>query len=127
MPTRADTLLQRLEQKAKRGHRGDPVATVALYGPDDLLASKLVVGFSPNPDSGIVETQAWSSDDDVRSDAAILEEALAFISERQVRSVVMTAGILGCPHEEGIDYPEGEHCELCTFWIGRERNAALIG
>jgi len=30
--------------------------------------------------------------------------------------VVMTEGVVGCPHEEGDDYPWGEACPDCTFW-----------
>ena len=33
-----------LRKKARRGFRGYPVATVALYGPDDKLATKIAVG-----------------------------------------------------------------------------------
>jgi hypothetical protein len=35
---------KRLGKRAKRGLRGYPVATVALYGPDDTRATKLTVG-----------------------------------------------------------------------------------
>jgi hypothetical protein len=127
MPNRSQTLLQRLEEKARRGNRGDPIGTVALYGPTDQLASKLVVGFSPNPNEGVTETKKWVSEQDVRQDAAVLEAALAYLAQKQVRSVVMTVGIYGCPHEEGIDYPEGASCEACTFWKDRKRDVPLLG
>lgn len=117
----------RIVEKARRGHRGDPVGTVALYGPDDQRAVKLVVGFSPNPTVGIAETRKWWSDGDVREDVRVLEEVLAFISEKRVKSLVMTDGVYGCPHEEGVDYPEGGACEVCPFWKGRDRNVPLIG
>ena len=35
---------KRLSKKAKKGFRGWPVATVALYGPDDSTATKLTHG-----------------------------------------------------------------------------------
>ena len=35
---------KRLNKRAKRGFRGWPLATVALYGPDDTMATKLTVG-----------------------------------------------------------------------------------
>src|SRR3712207_8890095 len=35
---------KRLTKTAKKGFRGFPVATVALYGPDNRRASKLTVG-----------------------------------------------------------------------------------
>ena len=28
---------------------------------------------------------------------------------------------LGCPHEEGVDYPEGQICPQCPFWAHRDR------
>jgi hypothetical protein len=127
MPSRAKTLMMRLEDKARRGHRGDPVATVAFYGPDDQRATKIVVGISPSPAAGITETRIWRGDTDVREDAGMLAEVLAFLSEKQTRSLVVTDGIYGCPHEEGVDYPEGEACAACAFWRGRDRTVPLIG
>jgi hypothetical protein len=128
MSGRAETLLQRIVTKAQRGHRGDPVGTVAFYGPDGQFASKLVIGISPDPQRGVTETRKWSNEAlDVRQDAKLLEEALAFLSQHNVKSVVMTDGIYGCPHEEGIDYPEGQSCERCSFWKDRDRNVFLIG
>ena len=29
--------------------------------------------------------------------------------------------IIGCPHEEGIDYPMGRTCPRCPFWAGIDR------
>jgi hypothetical protein len=29
--------------------------------------------------------------------------------------------IIGCPHEEGVDYPEGQSCPRCPFWAHRDR------
>jgi hypothetical protein len=128
MPGRAETLLQRIIAKASRGHRGDPVGTVAFYGPNDQRASKVVVGISPDASVGISETRKWFNEaDDVREDAAILEEILAFLSDQNVRSLVVTNGVYGCPHEEGIDYPEGQSCEQCAFWKDRARDVTLIG
>ena len=42
---------KRLDKKAKKGFRGWPLATVALYGPDDRLATKLSVGIVPAEDA----------------------------------------------------------------------------
>jgi hypothetical protein len=33
----------------------------------------------------------------------------------------MVGRIIGCPHEEGIDYPEGSMCPKCPFWSSRDR------
>jgi hypothetical protein len=42
---------KRLSKRAKRGFRGCPLATVALYGPDDTMATKLTVGILPGEDA----------------------------------------------------------------------------
>src|ERR1700746_25655 len=42
---------KRLRKNARRGLRGYPVATVALYGPDDARAAKLTVGIVPAEDA----------------------------------------------------------------------------
>jgi hypothetical protein len=57
---------------------------------------------------------------EIRADPRIAREISEFIEERQVLSVAMTDGIIGCPHQEGIDY-EGEWCPFCEFWRGRDR------
>jgi hypothetical protein len=38
----------------------------------------------------------------------------------------MVEEIFGCPHEEGIDYPEGDFCPECTYWKGRDRFSGEI-
>lgn len=129
MPGRAENLYQRILKKALKGHRGDPVGTVAFYGPDDQHASKLVVGISPDRNIGITETRRWFTEgpaNDVRRDVKTLEEVLAFMSEQGVKSVVMTDGVYGCPHEAGVDYPEDEACGECSFWQNRSREVGVI-
>ena len=111
-----------LRKKAKRGFRGYPIATVAFYGPDDRRASKVTVGIVADESGEVVELERWFAEEaDVRSDRAIGEAIEAFIRSRNVRSVVMGDRIIGCPHEEGIDYPEGQACSECPYWAGRDR------
>jgi hypothetical protein len=112
---------KRLRKRAKRGFRGYPVATVALYGPDDRTATKLTVGIVPGQDADVTDLRRWLFDQaDVRHNADVLEEVLEFIDTTGARSVVMTDRIIGCPHEEGVDY-EGPTCPACPFWAGRDR------
>ncbi len=107
-------------KKARKGFRGYPVATIAYYGPDDQLATKVVVGIVARQDE-IVAMQKWFSDKDVRYDVSINQQMVEFIDQHHPRSVVVTDGIIGCPHEEGIDYPEGQSCPQCPFWANRDR------
>lgn len=113
---------KRLGKRAKRGFRGWPVATVALYGPDDRMATKLTVAIVPAEDADATDLRRWLSKDqtDIREDIRVTEGVLAFITEAGARSVVMTDRIIGCPHEEGVDY-EGKTCPACPFWAGRDR------
>ena len=41
--------------------------------------------------------------------------------EHRVKQVIAVERIIGCPHEEGLDYPEGMKCPLCPFWSNRNR------
>ena len=112
---------KRLRKKAKRGLRGYPVATVPLYGPDDTRATKLTVGIVPAEDAEGTDLRRWFSEGgDIRNDAGVAEEVLAFIDAAGAKSIVMTDRIIGCPHEEGIDC-EGPSCPECLFWAGRDR------
>ena len=112
----------KLEKRAKRGQQGYPAATVAFYGPDASRASKVSVGIVPDEDSDVTELRTWSSETiDVRRDTKLNTSILQFIEEHGVKTVVMSPGIIGCPHEEGIDYPEGEVCPVCPYWATRDR------
>jgi hypothetical protein len=111
-----------LGKKSKRGFRGYPAATVAFYGPDDTLATKVAVGVVEQEDGDVTVLETWFTQDaDVREDQKVEAAVLEFITRHAVKTVVMTDGIIGCPHEETIDYPEGTSCPKCPFWAGRNR------
>ena len=116
-----DRFLKRLRKKARKGVRGWPTATIAFYGPDLSRATKVAVGIVPSEDANVQELRDWKVDrGDIRADPAIAKEILDFIETHGVLSVAMTVQIIGCPHQEGIDY-EGEWCPVCEFWRGRDR------
>ncbi|HZZ63130.1 MAG TPA: hypothetical protein VFE63_18515 [Roseiarcus sp.] len=110
-----------LKKKAKQGMRGFPIGTIAFYGRDDRRATKVAV--SVVRDEGVEpELRRWFSETvDVRTDEAILAEITAHLRQHSVHSVAMADRIIGCPHEEGIDYPMGETCPQCPYWKGRDR------
>lgn len=111
-----------LKSKARRGFRGYPIATVALYGPDDQLATKAAVGIVTHEDAEPDFLERWfSQTGDIRSDLAIERQIVDFIQSHNAKSVIMTSNILGCPHEEGVDYPDGGSCPQCPFWRNRDR------
>jgi len=116
-----DRHIKALRKRAKRGFAGYPVATLAFYGPTDRLATKLAVGIVTYDDAEPAQMQRWYSEAcDIRHDVQVMEQALEFVRNHEAKSVVIAEGILRCPHEEGIDYPEGEDCPQCPFWAGRQ-------
>ena len=111
-----------LKKKARRGFRGYPIATIAFYGPDDTLASKAAVGILNADGAEPSALQRWFSEEgDVRTNPAIASEILQFVQDHGAKSVVMADRIIGCPHEEAIDYAEGQACPQCPFWAHRDR------
>ena len=111
-----------LAKRAKRGFRGYPVGTVAFYGPTAERATKVAVGIVVREGAKVDIMKRWRSEEhDLRLDEEIGFEISAFLREHGVLSVTMFDRIIGCPHEEGIDYPEGEACPECPYWSGRDR------
>jgi len=101
--------------------RGWPAATIVFYGPNLSRATKVAVGIVPSEGAEPAEMRDWKVETgDVRADTAVAGKILEFIESHGVLSIVMADGIMGCPHQEGVDY-EGEWCPSpdCTFWHGR--------
>jgi hypothetical protein len=118
-----DRFAKALRKKARRGFNGYPLATIAYYGPDDRRGTKVAVGIIMADGEDTAELRRWFAErsDDVRRDPAIQREVLEFTRSYNVQTIVMGDGIMGCPHEEGIDYPERQTCPQCPFWANRER------
>jgi len=112
-----------LSKKKRQGFRGYPLATLSFYGPSDTKATKLAIGVVrfENDDAQIVE-RLYSENDtvDLRTDETHNRVA-SILKEHKVKSVVAMDRIIGCPHEEGIDYPEGDVCQQCPYWANRDR------
>jgi hypothetical protein len=100
--------------------RGWPVATIAFYGPNLSQATKSQsASCRPRPPSHArCGAGKWSTATCGQIQPS--QEILDLIESHSVLSVVMTDGIIGCPHQEGVDY-EGEWCPVCEFWRGRDR------
>lgn len=111
-----------LQKKAEESTGKYPIATVAYYGPNDKRATKVVVGIIEKPEGDVADMRKWASGElDVRHHPRIHEDILAFIRKHNAQSVIITDRIIGCPHEEGDDYPIGGPCPMCSFWKNRDR------
>ncbi|MGY3583964.1 hypothetical protein ACVIGB_006978 [Bradyrhizobium sp. USDA 4341] len=111
-----------LEKKSRSGFSGYPVGTVAFYGPDNTRGSKVAVAVITAPEAPPFALRRWVVETgDIRANSTVMEEVATFLRVEEVRSVALTSELMGCPHEEGIDYPEGEVCPQCPYWANRER------
>lgn len=101
-------------RNAVQQQKNYPFGTLAYFGPDDQTITKIVVGILPDQDHDPI-LKKWLGAG-IAEDAQTVAEIGAFFQEHAVQNIVMTEGIIGCPHEEGIDYPSGESCPECPFW-----------
>jgi len=124
MSLKAQLHREKLKKRLRQGMRGYPVATIAYYGPDSLRATKVVVGIvnAAAGDFGVLERWILASGD-ARYDLPTIDAIVQLLARHDVKSVLGVDRILGCPHEEGIDYAVGEACPQCPHWAGRDRFA----
>jgi hypothetical protein len=94
---------QALTKRVRKGQKGYPVATVAFDGPDNTGASRVVCSIIEHADADPDPMRKWFTAGEARTSEQILREVLAFIEEHGARTLAMAEGLLGCPHEEGID------------------------
>jgi hypothetical protein len=89
-----------------------PLAVVVGYGPDNKTATKLVASIFTKPgQSEPFAIEKWFvHEGDIRKDEAIMTALVEFIKRHYAAENVAYNWVWGCPHEEGIDYPEGGEC-----------------
>ena len=95
-----------------------PLASIAPYGPDNTFATKLVVSVVERPGHREPSTmRTWTAQAvDVRHDPTIAAGVADFLRESGVEHTVTSDRIMGCPHQEGIDYPMGRSCPSRMIW-----------
>ena len=83
----------------------------------------MVVGIIPTRETKEpAEVRKWYSEGaDLRMDGETAQQVLAFLDKRRIERIVRVERIIGCPHEQGIDYPEGERCPECPSCAKRDR------
>lgn len=91
--------------------------------PDNSRATKLVVGILRRAgQNDPKQMRTWSTDaGDVRNDPLIAAEVADWLHSQGIKETLDYGRIIGCPHEEGIDYPMGRSCPRCPFWAGIDR------
>ncbi len=110
-------LMKGLERRAQKGFQGYPLGIIAFYGYNDQSAVKAVIGIINEAGGPPAHRQKWLSEEgDLRKNVSTLKELFRYIEAHDVRSVALAPGIYYCPHEPGVDFPEGGACPICPFW-----------
>ena len=101
-----------------------PIGTVALYGPDDKTTTKIVAGVILENDAEAI-IERWVGTD-VTENPRVQKGIDEFFAKHRVKSVVASDQNIGCPHEEGPDFPVGEDCPFCPYWKGQQGSNAAF-
>jgi hypothetical protein len=110
-------LMKGLERLAQKGFQGYPLGIIAFYGYNDKVATKAVIGIVKQAGGPPENIKTWIFDQgDLRKDVPSIKELFRYIEAHRVASVALTPGIYYCPHEPGVDFPEGGACPRCSFW-----------
>jgi hypothetical protein len=117
LPSRQAPSITDLQGKPKRRPEY-PIGTVALYGPDDKTTTKIAAGVITSPTAEPI-VRRWVATD-VTTSPKVQREMKEFFAGHGVRSVAVSEGNMGCPHEEGEDFLEGTDCPFCPFWAGKQ-------
>jgi hypothetical protein len=96
-----------------------PMATVIYYGPDDKTVTKAVVAVFRVRGGESTALKRWVATN-LLINRPVRDEMLEFMRDHGVRTILTAKAVLGCPHEEGADYPKGEDCPFCPFWRGKQ-------
>jgi hypothetical protein len=95
-----------------------PIGTVAFYGPDDKVTIKIVAAVIRKAEAEPI-LERWVGTN-LRHSPKVQRQIQEFFDGHGVKSVAVTDRNLGCPHEEGEDFPLGEDCPFCPFWAGKQ-------
>ena len=92
-----------------------PMATITYHGPRPDKATKIIVGILKSKNQEPI-LKKWTGEE-IAEDVLSAQEISRFIQEHDVARVLTSEWVLSCPHEEGVDYPEGEDCPHCPDWL----------
>ena len=91
-----------------------PLGVIAYYGPDDLRTTKVVVYVIEQEGAAPLKKQ-WVQPE-VMKDPTVEQTIWDFLDSKGVKEIVEGDRNIGCPHDEGKDYPVGEDCPFCPYW-----------
>ena len=108
----ANKLLEEL-RNVLREKTNFPIGSLVYFGPDDTTITKIIAVVMRSRNSDPI-LKSWDGEG-ISKDPEVAVEIGHYFRKNQVTEVVMTGGIVACPHDEGVDYPTGESCPHCPF------------
>ncbi len=84
-----------LIKKVRKGNKGFPMVTIAYYGLNNKIATKIVCGIIKYEGAGAGPMKKWFSTTEIRNSEKVLSEVLSFIGEQEVKSVAINEQIMG--------------------------------
>jgi len=109
----ANKLLQQLRSVIRQKTKF-PIGVLVYFGPDDKTITKIVAVVLESPGTDPI-LKSWNGLG-VTTDREVALEIGLYFKKYHATEVVMTDSVVGCPHEEGVDYPVGEPCPYCPYW-----------
>lgn len=98
-----------------------PIGTIVYYGPDNVTATKVAVGIVDSRYE-VIDLKIWHlRSEDIRVDREINDEISEFLKHHNTKRVAASGKVVGCPHEEGKDFPVGSKCPHCIYWSNIDR------
>jgi hypothetical protein len=91
-----------------------PIGMLVYFGPDNVTISKIIAAVILAKDSNPI-LRSWEGIG-IGMDLKASTEIGQFFKDNHVVDIIMPDGVVGCPHEEGVDYPIGDNCPHCPFW-----------
>lgn len=91
-----------------------PLAAITYRGPSPDMASMIIVGIISAKDKAPI-IREWTGEG-IAEDVEAAREIARFVQENDIARVLTSEWVLSCPHDEGVDYPEGELCPHCPDW-----------
>lgn len=108
-----DALIKQLKKVVKE-KKEFPIGILAYFGPDNKTISKIVAIIVERPNADPL-LRKWIKYE-ILSDPSVAAEIGQYFLDHDTKDVVIGEGVLGCPHEEGVDFPKGEDCPQCPYW-----------
>jgi hypothetical protein len=112
-----DKLLSHLK-KAIKEKKNFPIGILVHFGPDSETITKTVAVVVQRKNATL-SIKSWNTPD-ISSNPKIAKDIGNYFKQNLVEEILMTDGVAGCPHDEGVDYPRGSDCPHCPYWSETE-------